>query len=113
MASNEELLHMVMVGIPRVAERILELPDEQRQKAFDAVEQSYLQTAIDSDYAEDNARHWVSAVMDTLRAEVADQTRDETQITAGDDDFSSLERYMKLLVRTGSAMEIRDGKSLK
>ena len=31
MASNEEVLQMVIIGIPRVAERIAELPDEQGQ----------------------------------------------------------------------------------
>lgn len=71
MASNEEAIHTAIIGIPRVAKRIVGLPDEQRQKAFDAVEQSYLKTVIESDCAEDDARHWVGTVMDTLRAEVA------------------------------------------
>jgi hypothetical protein len=38
MASNDEILQMAIIGIPRVAERIVELPDEQREKAFKAVE---------------------------------------------------------------------------
>lgn len=103
MASNEEKLQKAIIGIPRVAERIAELPDEQREKAFKAVELSYLQTVSDSDYAEGDARHWVGAVMDTLRAEVADQARDETQLAPGHDGFASVERLMKLLVRSGSA----------
>lgn len=103
MASNEEVLQKAIIGILRVAERIVELPHEQREKAFKAAELSYRQTVSDSDYAEGDARHWVGAVMDTLRAEVADQARDETRIAAGHDDFASLERVMKLLVRSGSA----------
>jgi hypothetical protein len=103
MASNEEKLQKAIIGIPRVAERIAELPDQQREKAFKAVELSYLQTVSDSDYGEGDARHWVGAVMDTLRAEVADQARDETRLAAGHDSFASVERLMKLLVRSGSA----------
>jgi hypothetical protein len=103
MASNEEIVQKAIIGIPRVAERILELPDEQREEAFKAVELSYLQTASDSDYGEGDARHWVGAVMDTLRAEVADQAREEPQVAVGHDGFSSLERLMKLLLRSGAA----------
>lgn len=99
MASNQETLQMAIVGIPRVAGRIVELPDEQRERAFKAVELSYLRTALESDCAEGDARHWVGAVMDTLRAEVADQTLDEAQVTGAHGGFASLERLMKLLVR--------------
>jgi hypothetical protein len=103
MSSNEEILQKAIIGIPRVAERIVELPDAQRERAFKAVELSYLQTVSRTDYAEGDARHWVGAVMDTLRAEVADQARDETQVAVGQDGFASVERLMKLLVRPGSA----------
>ena len=51
--------------------------------------------------AADDARHWVGEVMDTLRAEVADQARDEIEVTVDRDGFASLERVMKLLVRSG------------
>jgi hypothetical protein len=101
MASNEETLQKAIIGIPRVAERIVRLPDEQREKALKAVELSYLQTVSDTAPAEDDARHWVGEVMDTLRAEVADQARDEPVVTAGPDGFASLERVMKLLVKAG------------
>ena len=102
MASNEETLQKAIIGIPRVAERIVKLPDTQREKALKAVELSYLQTVSDMAPAEDDARHWVDEVMDTLRAEVADQARDETEVhAASPDGFASLERVMKLLVKAG------------
>lgn len=102
MASNEEALQKAIIGIPRIAERIVKLPDEQREKALKAVELSYLRTVSNTAPAEDYARHWVGEVMDTLRAEVADQARDETELAAASPDgFASLERVMKLLVRAG------------
>lgn len=100
MASNEQALQKAIIGIPRVAERIAELPDAQREKALKAVERSYLQTVPEPDPARGDARQWVGEVMDTLRAEVADQARDETQIAPAHDDFASLERVMKLLVKS-------------
>jgi hypothetical protein len=103
MASNEEVLQKAIIGIPRVAERIVGLPDDEREKALRAVELSYLQTVSDTDSPAGDAPHWVGAVMETLRAEVADQARDETEVTVGRDGFASLERVMKLLVRSGSA----------
>ena len=103
MASSEDILQKAIVGIPRVAERIAELPDAQWEQAFKAVERSYLQTVLDSDYAEGDARQWVGAVMHTLRAEVADKALNDTQADAGHDGFASLERLMKLLVRSNSA----------
>lgn len=101
MASDEEALQKAIIGIPRIAERIVKLPDEQREKAFKAVELSYLQTVSDTDSADDARRHWVGEVMDTLRAEVADQARDETEFAVDHDGFASLERVMKLLVKAG------------
>ncbi len=100
MASNDEALQKAIIGIPRVAERIVKLPDEQREKALKAVELSYLQTVSDTAPATGDACHWVGDVMDTLRAEVADQARDETEVTVGCDGFASLERVMKLLVKS-------------
>ena len=100
MASNGEALQKAIIGIPRVAERIVKLPDEKREQAFKAVELSYLQTVSDTEAADRDARHWVGDVMDTLRAEVADQARDETELAAGPDSFASLERVMKLLVKS-------------
>jgi len=99
MATDDEMLQRAIIGIPRVAARIVKLPDEQKAKALEAVELSYLQTVSNADCTESHARDWVGAVMDTLRAEVADRARDET----GHDGFASVERLMKLLVGSGPA----------
>jgi hypothetical protein len=103
MASNEDILQRAIIGIPHVAEKIVKLSDEQRQKAYEVVEQSYLQTVIGSDYAEGDARYFVDVVMDTLRAEVTDRVRNEAG--GGHDNFVSLERVMKLLVNTASVAD--------
>jgi len=81
MPSNEEILALLIIGIPRVAERIAGLNDEQKATAFEVVEQSYLQTALDLDYSEADATGWLSAVMDTLRAEVEERARSESHLT--------------------------------
>jgi hypothetical protein len=103
MASDGDILQTAIIGIPRVAEKIVRLPRQQRQKAFEAVEQSYLQTVMHSHCGKDDAKHFVGAVMDTLRAEVAYQFQEETQPTTVHDNFQSLQRIMKLLVNSGSA----------
>ena len=103
MASNEEILQGAITGIPRVAERIMHLPDEQRQRALEAVERSYLRSVMDLDYADDDAKHFVGAVMDTLRAEVAHHAGDEEEVAVSHESFASLEQLMKLLVRSSKA----------
>ena len=55
---------------------------------------------MDSDYAEADARNWVGAIMDGLRAEVEEQSQHQTQVTGEHDGFACLERTMRLLVRT-------------
>jgi hypothetical protein len=101
MASNDEILQNVILGIPRVAKRIVELPEQQREKAIAAVEQTYLHTAMDLDYAEVDARDWVTSIIDCLRAEVDERVRRETQVTDYDG-FASLERTLGLLARTAN-----------
>ena len=80
MSSGEEVLAMVVTGIPRVAEKIAGLTEEQRAKAFEAVERTYTQIAADSDYAEADVRDWVNAVMDNLRADVEERTQHESHL---------------------------------
>jgi hypothetical protein len=101
MASDGDILQTAIIGIPRVAEKIVKLPHELRQKAFEAVERSYLQTVMHSRCDEDHARHFVGAVMGTLRAEVADQAREKVETTGSHDNFQSLQRIMKLLANPG------------
>jgi len=64
------ILGTAVAGIPQVAQTIAIVSPKNRTIAFDAAEQSYLQTARDLGCAEAEARTWVSAVMFQLRAEV-------------------------------------------
>jgi len=76
MASGSEeakVLEAAVAGIPEVAQIIAFIPAENRASAFDAAEQSYLQTAKDLGGAEELAQNWASAVMSRLRAEVEEQ----------------------------------------
>jgi hypothetical protein len=95
---NEDVLQSVILGIPRVAKRIVGLPKEQREKALAAVEQTYLRTATDLDYGESEARDWISAIMDCLRTEVEERVRREMQV-ADYDGFVSLEETLSLLMK--------------
>lgn len=103
MTTKEDVLQSVILGIPRVARRIVKLTEEQREKALAAVEQTYLQAAMDLDYVDADAREWVSAIMDCLRAEVDERIQHETQAMVDYDGFASLERTLRLLVGTAAA----------
>ena len=101
MASNDEILQSVILGIPRIAKRIVELPEGQRETAFAAVENTYLHTAMDSNYAEVDARDWVNGIMNCLRSEVDERVRRDKQVTDYDG-FATLERTLGLLARVGA-----------
>ena len=60
--------------------RIAGLTEEQKVKAFEVVEQTYIKIAADSDDAEADVRDWVNAVMENLRAEVEERTRQESHL---------------------------------
>ena len=77
MASSSEeikILESAVAGLPEIAEIIVSTPANNRAKAFDAVEGTYLQTARDLGGAEKFARRWASAIMLQLRAEVEERT---------------------------------------
>lgn len=46
-SEQEEILEAAVAGIPRVAEVVASIPEEDREMAFEAAERSYLQTAHD------------------------------------------------------------------
>jgi hypothetical protein len=69
-SEDEEILEMAIDGISRVAEAIAAMPVEDRVKAFEAVERSYCETALDLGYEETQAQGWAAALMVRLRAEV-------------------------------------------
>ena len=78
MASNsevEKILEAAVAGIPRVAEAVASIPEEDRPRALDAVEGSYRQTVRDLGYEEGPVQSWVSAVMLRLQREVKERVK--------------------------------------
>lgn len=67
---DNAVLQAAIDGVPRVAAAIAELPDDSRQRAIEAAEQSYRKTLQELEYPEDAADSWVAAVMYRLTAEV-------------------------------------------
>ena len=66
---DDELLSAAIAGVPRIAEFIATVPTEERVRALEAAEKSYLETAHTLGYQEDAARQWVSTVMSRLQIE--------------------------------------------
>ena len=74
-SKEEEILEAAVAGIPKVAEAVASIPEEDRPRALDAVERSYRQTVLDLGYEEGPVQSWVSAVMLRLRREVKEQVK--------------------------------------
>jgi hypothetical protein len=72
-SEEEEILEAAAAGIPRVAEVLASIPEEDRARALDAAECSYRQTMLDLGYDEGPVQGWVSAMMLRLQAEVEEQ----------------------------------------
>jgi len=68
-----KILEEAVAGLREVAEVIASIPANNRAKAFDAVEKTYMQTARDLGGAEKVVQHWASAIMLQLRTEVAER----------------------------------------
>ena len=76
MASSSEegkVLEAAVAGIPEIAHIIAFMPVEDRSRAFDTAERSYLRTAKNLGGAEELAQKWVSAVMLKLRTAVEER----------------------------------------
>jgi len=69
----------VLAGLPKVAELIATIPDEQRGRALEAAEQSYLKSARELGYAEADAQQWVAAVMLHLRIAAGESSGREAE----------------------------------
>ena len=79
-AETEKILEAAVAGIPEVARAIFAGdPGEHREKAMAAAERSYLETARDLGYGQVSSRNWVNAIMERLRAQVAEQELTEPQ----------------------------------
>jgi hypothetical protein len=66
---DDEMLSAAIAGVPRIAEFIATVPAEERTRALEAAEKSYLETAQTLGYQADAARQWVSTVMSRLQIE--------------------------------------------
>ncbi len=69
-AELETVLDAAVAGVSRVAELIASLPDEDRQKAFDAAGRSYFRTAVELGYSEEQALGWSLSLLTKLRSEI-------------------------------------------
>ena len=72
MTSNldeDEVLSALIAGIPKIVEIITTFPDDDRPRALEAAEKSYLRTAHTLGYQDAEAQRWVSALMSRLRTE--------------------------------------------
>jgi hypothetical protein len=70
MTSNlegDEILSAAIAGLPKVAQLIAAVPAEDRARALEAAEKSYVQTALTLGYDDADARQWASAVLLRLR----------------------------------------------
>jgi hypothetical protein len=66
---QDEALSAALAGVPKVAEFIATVPAEDRSRALEAAEKSYLETANALGYEDADARQWASTVMSRLRME--------------------------------------------
>ena len=69
-AGQDTILANVGTGLRQVAEVIAGLPEASRSIALDAAAQSYLNTARQLGYAEEDAQEWASVVMDRLHGDI-------------------------------------------
>ena len=71
---EDEVLSAAIAGVSRVAELLATIPAEDRSRALEAAEKSYLQTAHALGYKDVEAELWASEIMWRLRMEEAKQT---------------------------------------
>ena len=64
--SNDEVFSSALAGLPKVVELIAACPLGNRRRAFEAAQQSYLETALGLGYEEADALQWAEAVMHQL-----------------------------------------------
>jgi hypothetical protein len=72
-SEEEEILEAAVAGIPRVAEVVASIPEEDRRRALYAAARSYWETVRNLGYEEGLIQSWVSAVMLRLQTEVKKQ----------------------------------------
>jgi hypothetical protein len=65
--TRDEVFTSAIAGLPKVAELIATFSSDDRRKALEAVEKSYLETAQGLGYEKTDALEWAEAVMFRLR----------------------------------------------
>ena len=65
---EDEVFSVAIAGVSRVAELIASVPAEERTRALEAAEKSYLETAHALGYQDADAQQWASSVMHTRRS---------------------------------------------
>jgi hypothetical protein len=63
---EDKVLSAAMAGVSRVAELLATIPAEERSRALEAAEKSYLQTAHALGYKDAEAELWASEIMRRL-----------------------------------------------
>jgi hypothetical protein len=66
---EDEVFSAAIAGIPRIAELIATVPDEDRSRVLEAAKNSYINTAQSLGYEDADAQQWASAVMSRLLIE--------------------------------------------
>jgi hypothetical protein len=65
--AKDEMFSSAVAGLPKVVDLIAACPFSDRRRAFEAAQQSYLETARGLGYEEADALQWAEAVMHQLR----------------------------------------------
>lgn len=71
----DAILESAVAGIPRVARALAAIPTEDWEKALSAAEQSYLHTARELSYSDDETQGWVATLIFRLRARAEREMR--------------------------------------
>ena len=68
---EDEVLSAAIAGVSRVAQLLATIPAEDRSRALEAAEKSYLQTAHTLGFKDSEAELWASEIMWRLQMELA------------------------------------------
>jgi hypothetical protein len=69
-AEDVEVAERVVIGLPRVAEALVPLAPDDKERALAAVERVYQKAATEFGYSQPEAESWAANIMLDLRAEL-------------------------------------------
>jgi hypothetical protein len=73
-AEDVEVLERVVVGLPRVAEALVPLGPDDKERVLSAVKRVYQKAATEFGYSQPEAEGWAANIMLDLRAEIEKQS---------------------------------------